>query len=336
MRRVSRLARPAWTARRGYCSSSSSSSSSTPPPPPLPPPEITGPTPPIRRVTSKLPDKMLKFGDPYQLQHLNAFLGFSSARTHPSAYNYLLGQAGGQAIINPEDTLTAMRRALHVVKKVSFRGGKTLFVSTKPVLARLCRVIGEQTDQYYLARRWVPGLLTNWQKSREHVQSKLRIDPRVKAAGRVKYSDLQKQNYFRGIEHMTRHPDLIFRLDDTPLYGEPAKLNVPLISVVDTNMPIEDVDYPVPANTKSLRFYHTLACMLVRAANEGTELRKELEYYDVRDLEAEESAAERGGPTRAQYERRGRGGSPRNNAEGRGGRQQKSWSTPDKYGKVRQ
>ena len=80
------------------------------------------------------------------------------------------------------------------MKKVSFRGGKTLFVSTKPVLARLCRVIGEQTDQYYLARRWVPGLLTNWQKSREHVQSKLRIDPRVKAAGRVKYSDLQKQN----------------------------------------------------------------------------------------------------------------------------------------------
>ena len=82
-------------------------------------------------------------GNPYELLHLNTFLGFSSRRSHPSAFNYLLGNAGGQAIIDPEETLVAMRRTLHVLKKVTFRGGRTLFVSTQPTLARLCRVIGE-------------------------------------------------------------------------------------------------------------------------------------------------------------------------------------------------
>ena len=101
----------------------------------------------------------------------------------------------------------------------------------------------------------------------------------------MRFSDLQKQNYYRGIADMTRHPDLIFRLDDTPLYGEPAKLNVPLISVVDTDTPMVDIDYPIPANTKSLRFYHTLASMIVRATNEGTALHKDLQDYQVEGLE---------------------------------------------------
>ena len=318
------------------------SSESTPPPGPPEPPVVTGKLPPIRSVTGDLPKKLLKsaHGSPYELQHLNAFLGFSSARTHPSAYNYLLGSAGGQAIIDPEETLVAMRRTLHLLKQVRFRGGRTLFVSTQPTLARLTRVIGEQTDQFYLAKRWVPGLLTNWQKSREHVHAKLKLDPRIKAAGRVRFSDLQKQNYYRGIEHMTALPDLIFRLDDTPLYDEPAKLNVPLISVVDTDASSADVDYPIPANTKSLRFYHTLACMIVRACNDGAALRKELSAYGVTDISSLDGDGERegggdrgwrgGGRGGRDGGRGGRGGGDR----GGGGRREGGWRTPDKHGRV--
>ena len=41
---------------------------------------------------------------------------------------------------------------------------------------------------------------------------------------------------------LRRVPDIIVRLDDTPLYGEPARLNVPLISVADTSMPLKEID----------------------------------------------------------------------------------------------
>ena len=279
--------------------------------------------PPMRPATAPMPKKLRKFSvDPYVLQYQNSFLGFSSARTHTNAYSYLLGTAGGQAIINPEETLVAIRRVLHILKKVTFRGGRTLFVSTQPTLARLCRVVGEQSGQFYLAKRWVPGLLTNWKKSREHIHKKLRPDPLMQAAGKLKYSDLQKANYYRGVEHMTRPPDLIVRLDVTPLYGEPQRVNVPLISVVDSDTPSDDVDYPIPANTKSLRFYHTLAHLLVRACNEGKALRTELEPYGVEEVyEGKSKGRQAGGPEGRSRDRGG--GGDEGSAERRGGRPNK-------------
>lgn len=266
-----RLARPLLAAR--YSSPAGGSGSS-----PLPPPEVTGTVPPIRKVTPrKLPKKLKKHHlDVHELQQQNSFLGFSSNATHPSMYNYLLGSAGGQAIIDPEQTMLALRRVLALLKKVTVRGGRTLFVSTQPTLARLTRVIGEQSGQFHLSKRWVPGLLTNWDKGREHVHRMLRLDPAAQSAGKLKMSDLQKANYFRGVEGMTKLPDLIVRLDHTNLYGEPASVNIPLISVVDSNANLKGVDYPIPANTKSLRFYHTFAALVVKACQEGAELRKDL------------------------------------------------------------
>lgn len=40
-----------------------------------------------------------------------------------------------------------------------------------------------------------------------------------------------------------------------------------------------DIDYPIPANANSIRFYHTLAHLLIRTLREGGDLRSELETY---------------------------------------------------------
>ena len=85
------------------------------------------------------------------------------------------------------------------------------------------------------------------------------------------------------------------------------RLNIPLLSVVDTDTPSAEIDYPIPANTKSLRFYHTLASMLVRACNEGAALRGQLEHYAVQEEEP---------PPEESQQPRGRGGK----FGGRGGR----------------
>ena len=141
------------------------------------PPSVgEAPLPPIRNALDKLPKSVLKNNlDPLDLQKANSFLGFSLRSTHPASYRNLLGHVGGQTMIDPEETLFAMRRALALLKKVSFRGGRTLFISTTPMLARLTRVVGQQSGQFYLAKRWVPGLLTNWDKGRAHIRKKLTL-----------------------------------------------------------------------------------------------------------------------------------------------------------------
>lgn len=244
-------------------------------PPPLPPSSVAGPA--ILKVTPRKRAVRKHHFSVHHLQQTHSFIGFSSRTAHPSVYNYLLGQAGGQAILDPEQTMLSLRRVLHLLKKVTLRGGRTLFVSTQPTLARLTRVIGEQSGQFHLSKRWVPGLLTNWDKGREHVHRMLRLDPAAASAGKLKMSDLQKANYFRGVENMAKLPDLIVRLDHTPLYGEPASVNIPLVSVVDSNANLMEVDYPIPANTKSLRFYHTFSSLVVKACQEGASLRGDLD-----------------------------------------------------------
>ena len=70
-------------------------------------------------------------------------------------------------------------------------------------------------------------------------------------------------------------------LDSTNLHGEASKVNIPVIGVVDSNNSQTGIDYPIVANTQSLRFYHTFAHMLVRAIKDGSTLREDLDKYEV-------------------------------------------------------
>lgn len=232
-------------------------------------------------MLNRIPQKEYKISSESLVQ-ARSFLGFNRRSTHPESYRYLIGRlGGGHAIIDPDQTLWAMRKVMAFLKKVAFRGGRVLFVSTDPTLARLTRVVGEQTGQFYLAKRWVPGILTNWEKGRAHVQKKL--NPQPDAKGRIKNIDVAKASSFAGVEGMSKPPDVIVVLDGTALKGEASSLNIPVVAVVDSDLQREEqVDYVIPANTKSLRFHHTLAQMLVRVINEGRGLRDELDGYALK------------------------------------------------------
>eukprot|EP00966_Prymnesium_polylepis_P111570 2580907-Prymnesium_polylepis.1 len=61
----------------------------------------------------------------------------------------------------------------------------------------------------------------------------------------------------------------------------PRRQHAKVVGVVDTDSPQEGIDYPIIANTKSLRFYHTFAHMLVRTIKEGQQLRDDLDKYEI-------------------------------------------------------
>ena len=138
------------------------------------------------------------------LVHANSFLGFGVRTTHPASYAHLLGRVGDQMIVDPESTLLAVRKAANFLKKLAFRGGRILFISSDPLLTRLTRVIGEQTEMFYLAKRFVPGMLTNWHMGRAHVLKMGDTSRLVGKGRRVKQTDLQKTVAFKGVMGMTR------------------------------------------------------------------------------------------------------------------------------------
>ena len=127
--------------------------------------------------------------------------------------------------------------------------------------------------------RELTGRASRWAQGRNFVRRKLDLDPMKRTGGKLRKIDVQKALDFRGLEKMTQRPSVVVILDATPLFDEPAKLSIPTVGVVDSDADPFGVTYSIPANTKSLRFYHTLAYSMVRAVNEGRELRKELESY---------------------------------------------------------
>mmetsp|Transcript_17671 Transcript_17671/g.37364 ORF Transcript_17671/g.37364 Transcript_17671/m.37364 type:complete len:324 (-) Transcript_17671:40-1011(-) len=264
------------------------------------PPLTPRASPPIRSTEQPLTKVDVSIGD---LIRARSYLGFKKRATHPESFRYLLGTLHGNAIIDPEHTLYSLRRVLHFLKKVIFKGGRILFVSSTPQLGRLCRVVGQQTGQFYLPRRWNPGLLTNFESSRVRINTSISLAEMAEKHGTLRGSDVQRSIDYLGIAEMTRLPDVIFRLDSTNLHNEPTLANIPVISVVDTDNQVSGVDYPIPANANSLRFYHTLSHLIVRTVKEAQALRRTLDEYHVKGTgERDAGSGRRGG--RARTDRR--------------------------------
>lgn len=75
---------------------------------PLPP----IPDPPEGSMLHRIPKKEYKTSS-RSLVQARAFLGFNRRATHPASYRYLLGRVGGgHAIIDPDETLWAMRKVM--------------------------------------------------------------------------------------------------------------------------------------------------------------------------------------------------------------------------------
>ena len=79
--------------------------------------------------------------------------------------------------------------------------------------------------------------------------------------GRFRLSKLKKeleklQDLFNGIKYMERVPDVIIVVDQTlemTAIQECRKLNIPIISILDTNCDPDLIDIPIPGNDDAVR-----------------------------------------------------------------------------------
>jgi small subunit ribosomal protein S2 len=101
------------------------------------------------------------------------------------------------------------------------------------------------------------------------------------------------QKYLGGIKNMRKLPDVIIMVDQRREYNaiqECLKLNIPIVSLLDTNCDPDTVDVPIPANDDAIRSIKLLVGRLADAIYEGRhgQLEAEEEYdYDGAEEEYE-------------------------------------------------
>ncbi|BAQ64720.1 30S ribosomal protein S2 [Geminocystis sp. NIES-3709] len=208
--------------------------------------------------------------------------GHQTRRWNPKMAPYIYTARNGVHIIDLVQTAQLMDEAYNYVKKAAESGKKVLFVGTKRQAAGIIAQEATRCGAFYINQRWLGGMLTNWEtiKSRvarlkdlEELEESGALDRRPKKEASVLRRELSKlQKYLGGIKDMRRVPDIVVIIDirrEHNAIKECEKLNLPVVSMLDTNCNPELVDFPIPANDDAIRSIKLIIGKLADAIYEG-------------------------------------------------------------------
>ncbi len=260
-----------------------------------------------------------------ELLEAGVHFGHQVRRWNPKMKEYIFGERNGIYIIDLQKTQRMFKEALKYVTSLSGEGSEKifLFVGTKRQAQDAIKEEAIRCNQYYINQRWLGGLLTNFQtiqksikryKEIEAMQADGRIDAYAKKERlQIERERLALERNLSGIKDMRRLPDAIFIIDTNKeeiAVKEAARLNIPVVAVVDTNCSPDGITQIIPGNDDALRAVRLFAARIADAIIEGQAVAqaKEAEEAAIRAEQGiTEQAAPRGPRGGGDRDRRDRG-----------------------------
>lgn len=211
-----------------------------------------------------------------QLLEAGVHYGHVTRKWNPKMAPYIFGKRNGIHILDLEQTVPMLERALEVVKDVVSNYGRILFVGTKAQAAEKVKEAATKCGQYYVNHRWLGGTLTNWKTISNSIKRMKALEEQIeKPVGLTKKEILNLKRECEklelalgGIRDMGGTPDLIIVIDtirEAIAVKEAQKLGIPVIAIIDSNSDPDGITYPIPGNddaTRSINLY----CNLFTAA----------------------------------------------------------------------
>src|SRR5215208_3975703 len=164
-----------------------------------------------------------------ELLEAGVHFGHQTRRWNPRMRRFIYGEREGIHIIDLLQTEELLNQARDFVTEVAAKGGVILFVGTKKQARDSVQDWAERCGMPYVNRRWLGGLLTNFNTIRKRIQ-RLHELRELQEAGRL---DLLPTK-----ERMSREAEL---------------REIPIISLGDTNCDPTPVDYVTPGNDDAIR-----------------------------------------------------------------------------------
>jgi len=212
-----------------------------------------------------------------QLLEAGVHFGHHTRRWNPRMAPYLFGVRNQVHIIDLQQTVPMLDRALKAVRDTVAGGGRVLFVGTKRAAAEHVAESANRCGQYYVNHRWLGGMLTNWKTITGSIKRLRQIDEMLAGDthGLTKKEILDitrdKEKLERslgGIKEMGGLPDILFIIDTNKeklAVEEANKLGIPVVAVLDSNSDPAGVTFPIPGNDDAIRAI-TMYCDLVAGA----------------------------------------------------------------------
>lgn len=217
-----------------------------------------------------------------ELLEAGVHFGHQSRRWNPKMFPYIYAERNGIHILDLVQTSQLLTNACDFVRKSSQEGKKFLFVGTKRQAASVVSQEAERCGANYINQRWLGGILTNWFTIKTRVERLKNLEqqeengyldqlPKKEAASLRRELEKLRKN-LNGIKNMKRLPDLVVIIDqkrESTAVQECIKLNIPVISILDTNCDPDLTDIPIPGNDDAIRSIKLILSKLADSIYEG-------------------------------------------------------------------
>ncbi len=235
--------------------------------------------------------------------------GHQTQRWNPKMKPYVYTSRGGIHIIDLQKSVVSAKNAAEFVKNAAAEGRRMIFVGTKKQAVEPIRDAAIKSGQFHVTKRWLGGMLTNFQTIKSSIDRLKRIDQMrekgdldfmsKKERARLEKEYVRLNEYLDGIREMKEPPGIMFVVDlnkEHIAVAEAKKIGIPVVGIADTNVDPEMVDFPIPGNDDAIRSIKLFANLVAESFLEGSKLWQERVRASVDKSEAE--AAPTKAPTR--------------------------------------
>ncbi len=211
-----------------------------------------------------------------------AHFGHLTSNWDPNMREYIFTEKNGVHIIDLYKTLDHLNKAVEFVSDTVRQSGSVLFVATKKAARRVVEEEADRCGMFHVTERWLGGTLTNFmtiKKSIKRLHVLEKDNPAELAETFTKKEILMRtrerirlDTQHRGIKDMRRLPDVLVVVDakkESIAIQEARRLEIPIVSLVDTNTDPRGLDFPIPANDDSIQTIRLVVSALADAILEA-------------------------------------------------------------------
>jgi small subunit ribosomal protein S2 len=235
-----------------------------------------------------------------QMLEAGVHFGHVTRRWDPKMEEFIFGTRQGIHILDLQQTVPMLYRAMQAVNEVVAAGGRVLWVGTKRQAGQPVAEASKRCGQYYVNHRWLGGMMTNWKTISNSIRRLKTLEEQLSESNE-EITGLTKKEMLKltrehekldrslgGIKDMGGLPDIVFVLDtnkESIAVAEANKLGIPVIGILDSNSNPSGIDYPIPGNDDSIRAINFYCDMIAGSVLSGIQTEMAVSGADIGELE---------------------------------------------------
>lgn len=213
---------------------------------------------------SQLPDVAPEF-DLAELLEAGAHFGHQSSKWHPQMKEFIYMEKDGVHIFDLAKTAQQLRLAYNFAYDLGKKKKTLLMVGTKRQAKEYIQEAAQNSGAFYITSRWLGGLLTNWEQVSKSIKRMVKLEKGLQNNefdNLTKYERVQIEKevnrlrrFFEGIKDLKEIPDALFVVDSVRediAIKESQAMEVPVISLLDSNADPREVTVAIPANDDAM------------------------------------------------------------------------------------